>query len=93
MNRACDDADDNNTASRHTEYSGDEKLCSIPETETSGKKIFIIKDIKIFLNSLSRSLELMKQGGINVGLDKVETNTDLTLTISIPKNVQGQEDM
>jgi len=91
MNSSASDTD-NNTASQHRDYPHDEKLCNAPESETGGKKIFIIKDIKIFLNSLSRGLELMKQGGINVGLNKVETNTDLTLTINIPKNIQGQED-
>ena len=59
-----------------------------PTEDTAGnrKKLFVVKDVRIFLNSLARGLDLMKQGGINIGMDKRETTTDLILTINIPKN-------
>jgi len=41
--------------------------------------------VRIFLNSLNRSLELMKQGGIAAGVKRQETEDSLILTISIPK--------
>lgn len=57
-----------------------------PESEKSGqKRSFILKDVRIFLNSLSRSLDLMKQGGIEAGVKRQETEDSLILTISIPK--------
>lgn len=53
--------------------------------ERSGKMLFVLKDVKIFLNSLARGLAVMKQGGIDVAVDQRETKTDLVLTINIPK--------
>lgn len=50
------------------------------------KRSFILKDVRIFLNSLSRSLDLMKQGGIDAGVQRQETEDSLILTISIPKS-------
>lgn len=49
------------------------------------KRTFILKDVRVFLNSINRGLELMKQGGINAGLEKHETEDSLVLMISIPK--------
>ena len=66
-----------------------EALLNSPEQEAEqgGKRrtLFVLKDVRVFLNSLSRSLDLMKQGGIDAGLEKHETDTELVLTISIPK--------
>ena len=60
-----------------------------PETEADGEpekqRTFVMKDVRLFLNSLTRNLELMKQGGIDAGLEQRETEDALILTISIPK--------
>ena len=50
------------------------------------RRTLILKDVRIFLNSLNRSLDLMKQGGIDAGVDRRETEDSLILTISIPKS-------
>ena len=50
------------------------------------KRTLILKDVRVFLNSLNRSLDLMKQGGIDAGVKREETDDSLILTISIPKN-------
>ena len=59
-----------------------------PETpESPGhKRTFVLKDVRVFLNTLSRSIDLMKQGGINAGMQREETEDSLILTISIPKS-------
>ena len=46
---------------------------------------FIMKDVRVFMNTLMRSLDLMKQGGIDAGMKQTETEDELILTISIPK--------
>lgn len=48
-------------------------------------RAFVMKDVRLFLNTITRSLDLMKQGGVNAGLKKSETDSELILTISIPK--------
>lgn len=50
------------------------------------KRSFILKDVRVFLNTISRSLDMMKQGGIDAGMRREETEDSLILTISIPKN-------
>ena len=63
-----------------------------PETETEKsekKRTFVLKDVRVFLNTLSRSIDLMKQGGIDAGMQREETEDSLILTISIPKARQG----
>ena len=50
------------------------------------KRTFVLKDVRVFLNTLSRSIDLMKQGGIDAGFRREETDDSLILTISIPKN-------
>ena len=66
-----------------------EALLSAPLDESDRpepKRTLILKDVRVFLNSLNRSLDLMKQGGIDAGVKRVETEDSLILTISIPKN-------
>lgn len=62
-----------------------------PEEKPSQKRSFILKDVRIFLNSLSHSLEVMKQGGIEAGMKRQETEDSLILTISIPKSKRPAE--
>lgn len=59
----------------------------VPE-KPEPRRTFVLKDVRVFLNTLSRSIDLMKQGGIDAGLQRRETDDSLILTISIPKNKQ-----
>ena len=72
-------------------------LLSSPEPEPPAqpdkpehKRTFVLKDVRVFLNTLSRSIDLMKQGGIDAGIKRQETEDSLILTISIPKNKPAQ---
>ena len=67
-------------------------LLSRPEPEppaeaekSEHKRTFVLKDVRVFLNTLSRSIDLMKQGGIDAGVQRQETEDSLILTISIPQ--------
>ncbi len=65
-----------------------ESLLEIPaekEQKVKRKTLFILKDVRVFINTLTHGLELMKQGGIAADMQKQETETELVLTISIPK--------
>ena len=65
-----------------------EKLSAEPEGEKEEqKKTFIMKDVRVFMNTIMHGLDLMKQGGIAAGMKKQETENELILTISIPKTV------
>jgi len=55
------------------------------ESKATRKTLFVLKDVRVFLNTLTHGLDIMKQGGIDAGMEKHETDTELVLTISIPK--------
>jgi len=55
------------------------------DVKPTRKTLFVLKDVRVFINTLTHGLDLMKQGGIDAGLEKHETDTELVLTISIPK--------
>ena len=59
------------------------------EDRPEPRRTFVLKDVRVFLNTLSRSIDLMKQGGIDAGMRREETEDSLILTISIPKNRPG----
>ena len=46
---------------------------------------FVMKDLRLFSNSLNHSLDLMRQGGINASLARSETENELVFTVTIPK--------
>ena len=49
------------------------------------KRTFVMKDVRVFVNTIMHGLDLMKQGGIAAGMKREETEDELILTISIPK--------
>lgn len=71
-----------------------EALLAAPKEEQTPpppqrKRTFILKDVRLFLNSLTRNIEVMKRGGIDAGLRREETPDALILTISIPKQKEA----
>lgn len=57
-----------------------------PEAKPPRRKgLFVMKDVRVFMNSLNRSLDLVRQGGIDATLSRAETERDLVLTVRIPK--------
>ena len=57
-----------------------------PEAEKKERKrTFVLKDLRLFLNTVSRSVDMMRQGGIGADMKREETEDALILTISIPK--------
>lgn len=64
----------------------DDEVPEEPAEESEApQRAFIMKDVRVFMNTISRGLDLMKQGGIMAGMKKQETEDELILTISIPK--------
>lgn len=65
-----------------------DKLTSTPRGEEAPPKkkpLFVMRDLRLFLNSLNHSLDVMRQGGIDADLSRDETDSELILTVKIPK--------
>ena len=48
------------------------------------RSIFLMKDVRLFLNTLERSFKLMRSAGIPAELEREETEDALVLTVRIP---------
>ena len=47
---------------------------------------FIIKDVRLFLNSVDRGLRIIRDAGVDAACGREETEEDILLTIRIPKH-------
>ena len=49
------------------------------------KPLFILKDVRLFLNTVTRGLAMMQSAGVNAACDRVDTDSEILLTIRIPR--------
>lgn len=61
------------------------RLAALQSTPPAGRRTFILKDVRLFLNSLDRGLRLIRSAGVNAVYGREETEDDILLTIRIPK--------
>ena len=54
------------------------------------RRTFLMKDVRLFLNSVEHNLDVMKRSGIPADMETRETEDALILTISIPKKREEQ---
>ncbi|MBR6654172.1 MAG: ParB/RepB/Spo0J family partition protein [Oscillospiraceae bacterium] len=75
------------TVAKSEEYIEDLLDAAKEEEESTQKKkpSYIIKDVRLFLNSINRSLGIMRDSGVAAVYDKSETDEDIILMITIPK--------
>ena len=59
-------------------------LQSAPRTKPR-RPSFIIKDVRLFLNSINHSMDIMRRAGVDACCGREETEDTITLTIRIPK--------
>ena len=75
------------TVAKSEEYIEDLLDAAKEEDDAAKKKkpSYIIKDVRLFLNSINRSLGIMRDSGVPAVYDKSETDEDIILMITIPK--------
>ena len=56
-----------------------------PAPRPGGRHTYVLKDVRLFLNSVYRNMDIMKEAGISAECGKEETDSDIILTIRIPK--------
>ena len=52
--------------------------------------LVVLKDVRIFLNTVAKGLDLMNQGGVNAVCERTEQEGELILTIRIPRSERAQ---
>lgn len=61
------------------------RLLALQTTPPAGRRTFIIKDVRLFLNSVDRGLRLIRDAGVDARTEREETEDTILLTIRIPK--------
>ena len=46
---------------------------------------FVLRDVRVFLNSIGHQLDLVRAAGVSASRDRQETDREIVLTIRIPK--------
>lgn len=77
-------------AARHlnvaqTEQLVDRRLKALQTTPPTGRRTFILKDVRLFLNSVDRGLQLIREAGVEAQAGREETDEEIVLTIHLPK--------
>ena len=60
----------------------------LAEGQKKRKPTFIIKDVRLFLNTISRGMDLMRSAGVDARCLREESEGEICLTIRIPKSVK-----
>ena len=60
-------------------------LDQVDPVPPSKSPTYIIKDVRLFLNSIDRGLQMMRQGGVAADVGRRDTDSEILLTIRIPK--------
>ena len=54
-----------------------------------GKRIFLLKDIRLFINTVNKAVDFMKKSGIDVTTQQKDVGDDIEYYIRIPKRKQS----
>ena len=74
-----------------TEQYIDRRLHQLQQTPPQGRRTYIIKDVRLFLNSVDRGLRLIRDAGVDAHGQREATEDAIVLTIRIPKQVREQK--
>ena len=59
----------------------------LAQRQTARKKpTFLIRDVRLFLNTITRSLDLMRSAGVDAQCRRTDTDQEILLTIHIPRH-------
>ena len=71
-----------------TEQYIEQRLTQLQSTPPKRRRTFILKDVRLFLNSLDRGLRMVRDAGVDARTERQETDDAILLTIRIPKQRQ-----
>ena len=60
-------------------------LAAAQQTPSGGRSLYIIKDVRLFLNSVKRSMDTMRLAGVDATCDRQDSEEEIVMTIRIPR--------
>ena len=73
-----------------TERYIDQRLQALAAAPPKGRRTYIIKDVRLFLNRVDRGLRLIREAGVDAQAGREETEEEILLTIRIPKQPRAR---
>lgn len=61
-----------------------QRLLAPPPKKAKIKRTFVVKDVRLFLNTLNRGMALMQSAGVDAKCDREDHEDEILLTIRIP---------
>ena len=62
-----------------------DQLVRLQPAPRRNRPTFIVKDVRLFLNTITKSLDLMRSAGVNAQCRRQDTEDEILLTIHIPR--------
>ena len=81
--RALDQIVDRQLSVAATDDYIDSLLARADAHAAPGRSRLVLKDVRVFLNTLQRSVDVMRRGGVDVGLEREQTDREMVVTIRI----------
>ena len=68
----------------------EQRLQALQTTPPKHRRNFILKDVRLFLNSVERGLRLVREAGVDAQTQRTDTEDAILLTIRIPRQKQAE---
>lgn len=68
-----------------TEQYIERRLEALQATPPAGRRTYILKDVRLFLNSVDRGLRIVREAGVDARCEREDTEEDIVMTIRIPR--------
>ena len=76
-----------------TERYIESRLQALQTTPPAGRRTYIIKDVRLFLNSVDRGLQLIRSAGVDAQSSREDTEDAILLTLRIPKAIRKSAEL
>lgn len=68
-----------------TEQYVERRLQELQTTAPAGRRTYILKDVRLFLNSVDRGLRIVREAGVEAKCLREDTEDEIVMTIRIPR--------
>lgn len=76
-----------------TERYIDARLQALQTTPPAGRRTYIIKDVRLFLNSVDRGLQLIRSAGVDARIQREDTEDAILLSLRIPRRAEKHPEL
>ena len=66
------------------------RLAELQSTPPAGRRTYILKDVRLFLNSVDRGLRIVREAGVEAKCLREDTDEEIVMTIRIPRRGKSQ---